>query len=49
MINTNQQYYDNNAQDFYDSTIVINMQTLYGQFLPLLPAGGSILDAGCGA
>lgn len=49
MLNTNQQYYNNNAQDFYDSTIALNMQMLYRQFLPLIPAGGAILDAGCGA
>lgn len=49
MININQQYYKVNAQAFYDSTIEVNMQTLYSHFLPLLPCGGSILDAGCGA
>jgi 2-polyprenyl-3-methyl-5-hydroxy-6-metoxy-1,4-benzoquinol methylase len=49
MRNINQQYYENNAQDFYDATIALNMQMLYRQFLPLIPAGGLILDAGCGA
>ncbi|MFT6924919.1 MAG: SAM-dependent methyltransferase [Psychromonas sp.] len=49
MLNKNQQYYENNAQDFYDSTVTVDMQTLYEQFLPLIPAGGAILDAGCGA
>ena len=49
MLNTNQQYYEQNAQDFYDSTVSVDMQTLYEQFLPLIPDGGSILDAGCGA
>ncbi|ABM04245.1 Methyltransferase type 12 [Psychromonas ingrahamii 37] len=49
MLNINQQYYDENAQDFYDATIALNMQSLYRQFLPLIPAGGSILDAGSGA
>jgi len=49
MLNTNLQYYENNAQNFYDSTISVNMQSLYRQFLPLIAAGGSILDAGCGA
>ncbi len=49
MFNTNLQYYESNAQHFYDSTISVNMQSLYQQFLPLIPAGGSILDAGCGA
>ncbi|WP_372882959.1 class I SAM-dependent methyltransferase [Psychromonas sp.] len=49
MQSTNLQYYENNAQNFYDSTISVNMDTLYQKFLPLIPAGGSILDAGCGA
>lgn len=49
MVNINQQYYDQNAQDFYESTIAVNMQTLYQLFLPLIPSGGTILDAGCGA
>jgi len=49
MSDINQQYYERNAQDFYDSTIAVDMQTLYRQFLPFIPAGGSILDAGCGA
>lgn len=48
MLNTNLQYYENNAQDFYDSTIALNMQMLYRQFLPLIPAGGSILDPATG-
>ena len=45
----NQQYYQSNAQAFYDSTVEVNMQSLYERFLPLIPAGGAILDAGCGA
>jgi len=49
MFNKNLQYYENNAQTFYDATITVNMQPLYRQFLPLIPAGGSILDVGCGA
>ena len=49
MLNINQQYYKINAQAFYDSTIEVNMQTLYSHFLPLIPSGGAILDAGCGA
>jgi len=49
MPNINQRYYKANAQDFYDSTVEVDMQTLYSQFFPLIPDGGSILDAGCGA
>ena len=49
MVNINQRYYKANAQAFYDSTVKVDMQTLYDQFLPLIAAGGTILDAGCGA
>ena len=45
----NKQYYQSNAQAFFDSTVEVNMHSLYEQFLPLVPAGGAILDAGCGA
>ena len=49
MAHINQQYYRSNAQAFFDSTVDVNMQSLYAEFLPLIPAGGVILDAGCGA
>jgi len=48
MSDINQQYYQNNAQEFYDSTIDVDMQSLYSHFLPLIKIGGTILDAGCG-
>lgn len=49
MTNINLQYYQANAQDFYDATVDINMQALHQKFLPLVSSGGLILDAGCGA
>ena len=45
MPNTTQQYYNNNAQDFYDSTIAVNIIIA----LQSISSGGTILDAGCGA
>lgn len=42
-------YYDNNAQEFYDGTVNVEMQSLYSEFLPLVHKGGAILDAGCGS
>lgn len=48
MTTVNQQYYSDNAQSFFDTTVDINMQVLYDQFLPLVSSGGLILDAGCG-
>lgn len=42
-------YYIQNAELFYQSTISIDAQPLYDSFLPLIPAGSRILDAGCGS
>jgi len=42
-------YYEQNAQDFFDGTVEVDMSVLYDRFLPLVPEGGSILDAGCGS
>lgn len=42
------QYYEDNAQSFIDNTLLVDMSDLYQQFLPLLPEGSAILDAGCG-
>ncbi|MGI1671822.1 MAG: class I SAM-dependent methyltransferase [Neptuniibacter sp.] len=42
-------YYEQNAQDFFDGTVEVDMSVLYDCFLPLVPKQGSILDAGCGS
>lgn len=42
-------YYNQNAQAFYSGTVNVDMASLYQRFLPLLPNGGRILDAGCGS
>ena len=42
-------YYNNNAQDFVDSTFMVDMQSLYQPFLNLIPDFGRILDLGCGS
>ncbi len=42
-------YYQQNAADFFRETIDVDMAPLYGRFLSLIPAGGHILDAGCGS
>ncbi len=43
------QYYDNNAQDFYNRTIDADVSDLYQEFLKYVPKEGCILDAGCGS
>ena len=42
-------FYDSNAQLFFDSTINVVMDELYAQFTPLIAAGSHILDLGCGS
>jgi len=48
-LNTNNTYYNQNAQAFSDSTFSVDMQPLYNEFLPLVTAGSHILDGGCGS
>lgn len=43
------EYYDKNAQEFFESTVNLTMQHLYGPFLEYVPKHGRILDAGCGS
>ncbi|WP_217491020.1 class I SAM-dependent methyltransferase [Vibrio cidicii] len=43
------QYYTENAQSFFESTVSVDVQKLYDQFLPHLNPNGAILDAGCGS
>lgn len=42
-------YYRRNADAFYADTITVGMEPLYQRFLPRIPSGGHILDAGCGS
>ncbi len=42
-------YYNQNAEAFFDATASVNMEPLYQHFLSLLPPTGRLLDAGCGS
>jgi SAM-dependent methyltransferase len=42
-------YYNDKAQEFFESTVNVDMSEHYRVFLNLLPPGGRILDAGCGS
>lgn len=42
-------YYDQNANLFFSGTVEVDMGPVYQRFMPLLNAGASILDAGCGS
>lgn len=41
-------YYDQHSEEFSRRTKNIDLAPLYEEFLPLLPPGARILDAGCG-
>lgn len=45
----NREYYRQNAQAFFGRTVHEDVATLYASFLPRLPKGAHILDAGCGS
>ena len=42
-------HYRTQAQAYFDTTHAVDMSALYQRFLPHVPKGGSILDAGCGS
>jgi SAM-dependent methyltransferase len=42
-------YYLENAQEFYEGTVNLDMKYHYKSFLKVIPKGGKILDAGCGS
>ncbi|MGB7803549.1 class I SAM-dependent methyltransferase [Buttiauxella sp.] len=42
-------YYQNNAQTFFDGTVNVDMSSLYESFTRHLSPGARVLDAGCGS
>lgn len=42
-------YYNDNASEFFADTVYVDMAELHARFLTHVPAGGMILDAGCGS
>ena len=46
---TSVEYYNRHAEDFFAGTNEVDMTAIYQRFLPLIPEGGYILDAGCGS
>lgn len=42
-------FYEQNSDSFFDSTVTVDAQALYDQFLPLLAEQANVLDAGCGS
>ena len=48
-MNITEQYYHDNSQEFFDSTINADTTPLYDHFLKYVPENGYILDLGCGS
>ena len=44
-----EQYYKDNSQDFFDSTVGADVTPLYDHFLKYVPEKSYILDLGCGS
>jgi SAM-dependent methyltransferase len=42
-------YYEQNAEDFYNRTVDVDLGQVYDKFLEHIPDNGHILDAGCGS
>lgn len=49
MKDSNIEYYNQNADNFYESSVEADMAEWQNRFLRHIPTGGRILDAGCGS
>lgn len=49
MNNSNIEYYNQNADSFYQNSVEADMSEWRNRFLKHIPDGGRILDAGCGS
>ncbi len=49
MIDKNVEYYNENADSFFEGSINADMSHERGQFISFLPKMGKVLDAGCGS
>lgn len=48
-MNSTLEYYQDNAQEFFDSTVNADVSANYDHFLKHIPEHGKILDFGCGS
>lgn len=48
-MNKTKKYYENNTEEFFNSTISADVEYLYCDFLNNISQGGKILDLGCGS
>ncbi|AXR08253.1 class I SAM-dependent methyltransferase [Salinimonas sediminis] len=43
------QYYEENAIEYFEKSLKIDMSSIYPRFLKYIPKQGRVLDAGCGS
>ena len=43
------EYYETNAREYFEETVVIDVNELYERFLKYIPVAGKIVDIGCGS
>jgi SAM-dependent methyltransferase len=48
-MNSTQEYYQRNADQFFQDTVSVDLHHLHARFLEHLPSASRILDAGCGS
>ena len=48
-VDKNVEYYNKNADNFFAGSVAADMSDVQSRFLSYVPAGGRILDAGCGS
>ena len=48
MLNKTINYYDTNAKEFVEGTLIVNFKATQNKFINKQPAKGYILDFGCG-
>ncbi len=49
LMDITKQYYRDNSQEFFDSTVIADVSPLHERFLRYVPDGARILDLGCGS
>ena len=49
LMNSTIEYYNNNADSYYEQTAGVDFSDLYERFLKYIPEGGRIMDVGCGS
>ena len=49
MKNNTLDFYNNNSEQYYESTVKVDLSNIYSKFTDKLPKEGHILDLGCGS